>query len=44
MKLALQTNRYNAVRAALLLLPFEFTQEELFLTIAGLSFTGKKES
>jgi len=39
-KLALQTNRYNAVRAALCLLPLEFTEEELFTTIASLSYIG----
>jgi len=30
----------NALRTALLLLPKEFTEEELYLTIAGLSYRG----
>ncbi|KAI8923985.1 mitochondrial matrix Mmp37-domain-containing protein [Entophlyctis helioformis] len=39
-RLASQTNRYNAVRAALLMLPHQFSEEDLFLTIAGLSYRG----
>ncbi|KAJ3087870.1 Mitochondrial translocator assembly and maintenance protein 41, partial [Quaeritorhiza haematococci] len=38
--LANQTNLYNAVRTSLLLLPSEFTEEELFLCIAALSYKG----
>ena len=37
---ALKGNLNNAVIAALLTLPEYFTEEELFLSIAGLSFTG----
>jgi len=40
MKEALKNNLSCAVRAALLLLPEKFTEEELFLTVAGLSYTG----
>ncbi|KAI9206532.1 mitochondrial matrix Mmp37 [Polychytrium aggregatum] len=39
-QLANQTNLENAVRVALLLLPSEFTEEELFIAIAGLSYRG----
>ena len=33
-------NLVSALTTALLLLPASFTEEELFLTIAGLSYTG----
>ena len=33
-------NLASALTTALLLLPVTFTEEELFLTIAGLSYTG----
>ena len=33
-------NLESALTAALLLLPATFTEEELFLEIAGLSYTG----
>ena len=33
-------NLVSAVSTALLLLPATFTQEQLYLTIAGLSYTG----
>ena len=36
----LDTNLHSALTTALLLLPESFTQEQLFLTIAGLSYTG----
>ncbi|TPX48791.1 phosphatidate cytidylyltransferase [Synchytrium endobioticum] len=39
-KLANEQNLRNAVRAALLLLPHEFTEEDLFLTIVALSYHG----
>lgn len=39
-KLANKQNLYNAVRTALCLLPQEFSEEDLFLTIAGLSYHG----
>ncbi|KAI9599587.1 mitochondrial matrix Mmp37 [Syncephalis fuscata] len=39
-RLANRVNRLHAMRAALLLLPNQFTTEELFMTVAGLSFTG----
>ncbi|RKP26236.1 mitochondrial matrix Mmp37, partial [Syncephalis pseudoplumigaleata] len=39
-RLANRVNRLHAVRAALLLLPGRFTAEDLFMTVAGLSFTG----
>ena len=41
-KLALATkkNLENAIRAALLMLPERFTEEDLYLTIAGLSYSG----
>lgn len=39
-KLANKQNLYNAVRTALLLLPREFSEEDLFLTIAGFSYNG----
>ncbi|TPX37418.1 phosphatidate cytidylyltransferase [Synchytrium microbalum] len=38
--LANQQNLRNAVRTALLLLPHEFTEEDLFLTIVALSYHG----
>ena len=37
---ALLTNQQNAVHTALLLLSDTFTEEDLFLTITGLSYTG----
>ena len=39
-RLAQETNRKSALQTALLLLPERFTDEELFLTITGLSYTG----
>lgn len=39
-KLALKANLNSAVTAALLCLPEYFTEEELFLSIAGLSYAG----
>ena len=36
----LKMNLTNAMHTALLLLPEKFTEEQLFLTIAGLSYTG----
>jgi len=40
LKKSLSTNLNSAVHTALLLLPEKFTEEQLFLTIAGLSYTG----
>ena len=40
LKEALRTNLNYAIHAALLLLPEKFREEELFLTVAGLSYTG----
>ena len=40
MRLGSQANLTNAVRVALLLLPERFTEEDLFLKIAGLSYRG----
>jgi len=40
LKIAMATNLQSAVHTALLLLPETFTQEELFTTITGLSYTG----
>ena len=40
LKEALRTNLNYATHAALLLLPEKFREEELFLTVAGLSYTG----
>ncbi|KAI8902244.1 mitochondrial matrix Mmp37 [Globomyces pollinis-pini] len=40
MGLAIRKNLENAVRVALLMLPPTFTEEELFLKIAGLSYRG----
>lgn len=37
---AILRNRENAVRTALLLLPSKFTEVDLYLTIAGLSYLG----
>jgi translocator assembly and maintenance protein 41 len=37
---ALRANLASAVRAALLLLPAEFTRQDLFLAVAGLSYGG----
>jgi translocator assembly and maintenance protein 41 len=37
---ALQTNLKNALHASLLLMPEKFTLNELFLTVASLSYTG----
>jgi len=37
---ALRTNLSCAVHTALLLLPERFTEEELYMTVAGLSYTG----
>lgn len=39
-RLANQVNLVSALRTALLLLPQSFTEEELYTTIAGLSYTG----
>src|SRR2546423_10620065 len=39
-RLANQVNLISAVRTALLLLPPEFTEEELYSTIAGISYIG----
>ena len=39
--LASRKNLRSAVRTALLLLPNQFTEEELFHTIAGLSYRGQ---
>ncbi|KAJ3262068.1 DnaJ sub B member 13 [Boothiomyces macroporosus] len=39
-KLATKQNLENAVRVALLMLPERFTEEDLFLKIAGLSYRG----
>jgi mitochondrial translocator assembly and maintenance protein 41 len=39
-RLANQVNLYSALRTALLLLPEEFTEFELYSTIAGLSYMG----
>jgi translocator assembly and maintenance protein 41 len=39
-RLANQMNLISAVRTALLLLPPDFTEEELYSTIAGISYTG----
>jgi translocator assembly and maintenance protein 41 len=39
-RLASKANLYNAMRAALLLLPERFTEEELYLKITGLSYRG----
>ncbi|KAI8909210.1 mitochondrial matrix Mmp37 [Gorgonomyces haynaldii] len=39
-QLANQTNLTNALRTSLLMLPERFTQEDLFLKIAGLSYKG----
>jgi mitochondrial translocator assembly and maintenance protein 41 len=39
-RLANQVNLISAVRTALLLLPPDFTEEELYSTIAGISYTG----
>ncbi|EGF76334.1 hypothetical protein BATDEDRAFT_92831 [Batrachochytrium dendrobatidis JAM81] len=39
-RLASQTNLLNAVRISLLMLPHQFTEEDLFLKIAGLSYQG----
>ncbi|KAJ2340550.1 Mitochondrial translocator assembly and maintenance protein 41, partial [Coemansia sp. RSA 2618] len=40
MRISKQVNLAHAVRAALLMLPKQFTPEELFARIAGLSFAG----
>ena len=40
MKKALTTNLNYAIHAALLLLPENFREEDLFLAVAGLSYTG----
>jgi mitochondrial translocator assembly and maintenance protein 41 len=40
MRLASKMNLQNAVRAALLMLPERFTEEDLFLKIAGISYRG----
>ena len=37
---ALRTNLISAIHTALLLLPEKFTEEDLFLAVAGLSYTG----
>ena len=37
---AMRTNYQNAVHTSLLLLPETFTEEQLFLTITGLSYSG----
>jgi hypothetical protein len=37
-------NRRSALRAALLLLPEEFADEDLFVKIAGLSYMGKNRA
>lgn len=39
-RLANQVNHASAVRTALLMLPEQFTPEQLFMTVAGLSYTG----
>ena len=39
-RLANRNNLLNAVRVSLLMLPLEFSEEDLFLTIAGLSYQG----
>eukprot|EP00842_Homolaphlyctis_polyrhiza_P000894 jgi/Hompol1/1805/HPOL_000513-RA len=39
-RLATQTNLANAVKASLLLLPHRFTEEDLFIQIAGISYRG----
>ena len=40
MRLANQVNLVSALRAALLLLPEEFTEYDLYVTIAELSYLG----
>ncbi|KAL1923712.1 uncharacterized protein VTP21DRAFT_8692 [Calcarisporiella thermophila] len=39
-RLANQVNLTSALRTALLMLPGQFTEEELFMTISGFSYTG----
>lgn len=38
--LATKSNLENAIRVSLLMLPEQFSEEELFLKIAGLSYSG----
>lgn len=40
-RLAVGENRRGALRAAMLLLPGEFTEEELFTRVTGLSYVGR---
>lgn len=37
----IETNLVSAVKASLLLLPERFNAEELYTTVAGLSYTGE---
>jgi translocator assembly and maintenance protein 41 len=39
-QLAQRTNMSNALRTSMLLLPVQFSEEELFLTLCRLSYTG----